>query len=228
MTSRKNCIVFVFLKKRTIMNENKRFVCELLFFENMTIINFFARNNLFLLHDLMRFQRRIIVAINVKMNCLRKYVDNVFCILFRNVRCDLKNAIQICFLQKLFKMIHSRDHAWSSHRQFFWLVKSCFWRMTHAHSRLSSDVCLFSICRTTSMMRRQAWQNISSNLRRAIYQIWRKRLIKLDESDSLKLDENNVISSNLMITSSHQTWDRHLIKFLKRQTIFRLSMSDLM
>jgi hypothetical protein len=145
LTSRKDCIVFVLLKKQAIMNESKRFVCELLFFENMTIISFFARSNLSFLHDLMRFQRRFTVAMNVKTNCLRKYVDNVdnvFCVLSRNVKCDLKNAIQICFLQKLFKMIHSRDHTWSSYRQFFWFVKSHLWRVTHAHSRLSSDVCL--------------------------------------------------------------------------------------
>jgi hypothetical protein len=29
------------------MNKNKRFIYELLFFKNMTIINFFARNNFF-------------------------------------------------------------------------------------------------------------------------------------------------------------------------------------
>ncbi len=91
------------------------------------------------------------------------------------------------------------------------------WRMSVLD--LSSDVCLFSICRTTFMMRRRLW-NISSNLKKATHQIWRKRLIKFDE--------NNVISSNLTITSFHQTWDRHLIKFLKKQTIFLLSMSDLM
>ncbi len=83
--------------------------------------------------------------------------------------------------------------------------------MTHVHSRLSSDVCLFSICRATFIMRRQAWRDISSNLTKATHQIWRKRLIKLDERD--------IILSILTKTSSHQTWNRRLIKFLKRKTI---------
>jgi hypothetical protein len=47
---------------------------------------------------------------NIKTSCLRKYVDNVFRVLSRNVKCDLKNAIQICSLQKLFEMIHFCDH----------------------------------------------------------------------------------------------------------------------
>jgi hypothetical protein len=192
----------------------------------MTIINFFARSNLFLLHDLMRFQRRFTVAMNVKTNCLRKYVDNVFYDLSRNVKCDLKNAIQICSLQKLFKMIHSRDYAWSSHRQFFWFVKSHLWLMTHAHSWLSSDVYLFSICQTTFMMKRQVWRSISSNLTRTIHQTWRSISLNLTRTTHqtwrkrrhlIKLDES-VISWNLR-SSSHQI-------FWKKRQFFYFLMSD--
>jgi hypothetical protein len=78
--------------------------------------------------------------------------------------------------------------------------------MTHTHSRLSSDVCVFSIFRTTSD--------------KTTHQTWRKRLIKLDKSDSSNLTKatrqtwrKNVISLNLTKASSHQIWrKRHLIK----------------
>jgi hypothetical protein len=208
----------------------------------MTIINFFVRSNLFLLHDLMRFQRKFIVAINDKKNCLRKYTCNVFCDLSRNVKCDLKNAIQICSLQRLFEMIHSRDHAWSSHRQFF----------DHLVLLLTNDACSFSIIewrmsifdlssdvydKTSSLTKHliKLDENDSSNLTkrqikldRASHQTWQKRLIKLDESDSSNLTKE---------TSSHQTWrKRHFIKlkivissnFWKERQFFYFLMRDLM
>jgi hypothetical protein len=239
LTSRKDCIVLVLLKKQTIMNESKRFVCELLFFENMTIISFFARSNLSFLHDLMRFQRRFTVAMNAKTNCLRKYADNVFCVLSRNVRCDLRNAIQICSLQRLFEMIHSRDHAWSSHRQFFffffwssslifdkWRMLILDYRVTYACSRsverrmfvldLSSDVWDETSLNLTRHFIKFVVSD-SLNLTKATHQTWwkkrhlikwRKRLIKLDESD--------VISSSQISASSHQTFwkDRQFLYFL--------------
>ncbi len=135
---------------------------------------------------------------------LRGYASNVFCVLPRNVRCDLRNAVQICLLQELFEwfvFVIMLDHLIVS---FFWSPSFTFseWRMlildyqvTYVYSRLSSDVCLFSICRAASMMRRRAWWDISSkwsgssNLTKATHQSWRKR------------------------TSSHQSWRRrHLIK----------------
>jgi hypothetical protein len=128
----------------------------------------------------------------------------------------------------LVEIVWNDSFSWScliiSSSIFFWSSNFTFWRMTHAHSRLSSDICLFSICRATSMMRRQIWWSISSNLkwndssnlRRAIHQTWRKRFIRLDEK--------NVISSNLTKASSHQIWrKRHLIKFWKRRAILLLS-----
>jgi hypothetical protein len=166
---------------------------------------------------------------NTETVCCESMSITCFCVLFRNVKCDLKKTIQICLLQKLFEMIHFRDHAWSFHRQFFWSFNLTFWRITHAHSRLSSDVCLFSICRATSMMRRQAWRSISSNLMwndssnltKATHQTWRKQLIKLDEKERhlIKLYES-VISSNLRL-SSHQI-------FGEERSSFYFLMSDLM
>ncbi len=130
----------------------------------------------------------------------------MFCVLSRSVRCDLKNAIQICFCRnclKWFILVIMFDHLIVSF--FDRLISS--WQMTYAHSRLSSNVCLFSICRTTFVMR---WfikldENDSSNMTKAIHQTWRKKrhLIKIDEK-----------------TSSHQIWRKRLIKFLKRNIIF--------
>jgi hypothetical protein len=125
-----------------------------------------------------------------------------------NVIWEMRFRFILCL--KLFKTIRSRDHAWSSHRQFFIFF---FWSSSlafdewHAHSRLSSNVCLFSICRTTFMMRRRLW-NISSNLRKTTHQTWRKRLIKIwrEQRHLIKLDDN-VISSNLR-SSSHQTFEK--------------------
>ncbi len=108
--------------------------------------------------------------------------------------------------------------------------------MTHAHSRLSSDVCLFSICRATYVclrfVERRLWWDVIK-LDETSHQTYSERLIKLDESDS----------SNLwMKTSFHHIWrkrfiklderKRHLIKsnehvissnFLKKETVSLLS-----
>jgi hypothetical protein len=107
------------------------------------------------------------------------------------------------FFAKIVWTIHSRDHAWSSHRQFFWSFSLIFQRMTYAHSRLSNDACLFSICQTTFVM---------------------KRLIKHDESDSSNLTKKtlfhqiwreNVISSNLTKTTHQTFWkERQSFYFL--------------
>jgi hypothetical protein len=126
--------------------------------------------------------------------------------------------------------------------------------MTHAHSRLSSDVCLFSICRAmyarSRLLERRLWWDVeldeTSHQNETIHQSWRKRLIKLDESDSSNLTRKDVISSNLTKASSYQTWrKRHFIKldekiissnlrssssqtfWKKRQSLYFL-MSDLM
>ncbi len=130
--------MLVFLKKITIINENKRFICELLFFENMTIINFFVRSNFFFLHDLMKFCKRIIVAmntdqwasfdenlfaaVNIETNCCESMLMTCFasCLETWNVIWEMRFKFVFCL--KLFKTIHFRDHAWSFHRQFFLIV----------------------------------------------------------------------------------------------------------
>jgi hypothetical protein len=96
----------------------------------------------------------------------------------------------------LCKIVWDDSFSWScliiSSSDFFWSFNLIFWRMTHAHSRLSTDVYLFSICRATFMMKRQVWRSISSNLKwndssnltKATHQTWRKErhFIKSDES----------------------------------------------
>jgi hypothetical protein len=100
---------------------------------------------------------------------------------------------------------------------FFWSSNFTFWRVTHAHSRLSSDVCLFSICRATYVCsriveRRLWWDVIKLD----------EHFIKLIVSDSSNLMSENVISSNLT-KATHQIWrKRHLIKLWERRTILLL------
>ncbi len=122
---------------------------------------------------------------------LRKYVNNVFCVLYRSVRCDLRNATQICFLQRLFErfiLVIMLDHLivnFSDRLVSLLANDACSfsiieWRMSVLD--LSNDVCSFSIFRAT---------------------FWRERLIKFDESDSSNLTKKDVISSNLTKASSH-------------------------
>jgi hypothetical protein len=102
---------------------------------------------------------------------LRKYADNVFCVVSRNVRCDLRNAIQICSLLKLFVTIRFRDHAWLFHRHFDkWRMYILDYRVTYICSRF---------------VERRLWWNVIK-LDETSHQILCERLIKLDD----------VISSN--------------------------------
>jgi hypothetical protein len=156
---------------------------------------------------------------------LRKYVNNVFCVLFRNVKCDLKNAIQICFLQKLFEwfiLVIMFNHFIVN---FFWSLNFIFseWRM------LILDYQVTYVC--SRFVERRLWWDV--RLDETSYQAWRKRLIRLDEwkrhliksdeSDSSNLMSENVISSNLT-KATHQIWrKRHFIKSLKEKTILLFS-----
>jgi hypothetical protein len=131
----------------------------------------------------------------------------------------------------LAEIVWDDSFSWScliiSSSVFFWSSNLTFWRMAHAHSRLSSDVCLSSICRVVyaclrSVERRLWWdvkldEALHQTWSETTHQTWRKRrhLIKLDES---------VISSNLTKTSSHQIWrESLLIKLWDRRTILLLS-----
>ncbi len=146
---------------------------------------------------------------------LREYADNVFCVLPRSVRCDLRNVIQICSLQRLSETIYSRDHAWSSHRQFFWSSSFTLdeWRMLILDYRVTY-VCSRSV-------ERRLWWDVK--LDETSHQSWRERLIKLDGSGSLNLTKETSSHKTLTKASSHQTWDRRLIKLLRREVLLLLS-----
>jgi hypothetical protein len=93
---------------------------------------------------------------------------------------------------------------------------------------LANDACLFSIIKW-----RMPVLDLSSGVYDEALSLMRhlikvRRLIKLDESGSSNLTKKSVISSKLTKASSHQTWDRRLIKLLRRKTIFYFLMSDLM
>jgi hypothetical protein len=86
--------------------------------------------------------------------------------------------------------------------------------MTHAHSRLSSAyVCSRSV-------ERRLWWDVKLN--ETSHQTWRKRLIKLDESDSSNLTKETSSHQTLTKASFHQTWDRRFIKLLRRKAILLL------
>jgi hypothetical protein len=98
--------------------------------------------------------------------------------------------------------------------------------MTYAHSRLSNDVCLFSICRTTyvcsRLVERRLWWKVIK-IDETFHQTRCERLINFDENDLSSLMNENVISSNDESDSSNltKTTSSHQI-FSKRQTIFLL------
>jgi hypothetical protein len=142
---------------------------------------------------------------NISITCF------AFCLEMWNVIWEMRFRFVFCRnCLKWFVLVIMLDHLIVN--IFFWSFNFIFWRMTHAHSRLSNDVCLFSICRATFMMRRQAWRSISSNLKwsdssnltKTTHQTWRKKrhLIKFDES---------VISLILTKASSHQTLKKKAI-----------------
>jgi hypothetical protein len=103
----------------------------------------------------------------------------------------------------LFVMIRSRDHAWLSHRHF------------DESRMLILDYRVTYIC--SRFVERRLWWDVIK-LDETSHQTLCERLIKLDESDSSNLMNENVISSNLTKTT-HQTWWRDFIKLLKRETI---------
>ncbi len=172
------------------MNENKRFVFELFFFENMTIINFFARNNFSFLHDLVNFSKENRYCDEYWWDdLLRKYVDNVFCVLFRCEMWSEKYDTDL-LMQKLFVMIRFRDLAWSFHHQCFDCLISiqrvmyarsrfvkrrmCFW-WSDSDDRISSNWERFII-----------WERLKSDSNNRIL-LNCERFIKFDENDSSSL-----------------------------------------
>jgi hypothetical protein len=111
------------------------------------------------------------------------------------------------FLAEIVWMIRSRDHAWSSHRQFF------FWssNLTFSEWRMSIlDYQVTYVC--SRFVERRLWWDVeldeTSHQSETTYQTWRKRLIKLDEKERhlIKIDQS-AFSSNLR-SSSHQTFEK--------------------
>ncbi len=170
----------------------------------------------------------MLVALNIKTNCCENMLITCFasCLEMWKVIWEMRFRFISCL--KLFKMICFRDHVWSFHRQFCWSFNLIFWRITHAYSRLLSDVCLFSICRATyayfRFIERCLWWDVIK-LDEAFHQIHCERLIKFDEWRRHFIKSKEDDSSNLTKkTSSYQIkWTRHLIKLLKRKTVFLFS-----
>jgi hypothetical protein len=154
----------------------------------------------------------IVYCENMSITCF------AFCLEMWDVIWEMRFRFIFC------RIVWDDSFSWScliiSSSVFFWSSNLTFWRVTHAHSRSSNDVCLFSICRATFMMRRQAWRNISSNLKwsdssnltKATHQTWRKErhLIKSDES---------LISSNF--EKKEQFLYFLISDFMHRHTIWR-------
>ncbi len=134
----------------------------------------------------------------------------MFCVLSRNLKCDLRNTIQICYLQKLFEwfiLVIMLDHFIVNFSDRLVLL-------------LANDACSFLIIKwriSVLDLFSDVYDKTSSLMKhlikvRRLIKTWRKRLIKLYESDSSNLTKKDVISSKLTKALSHQTWDRHLIK----------------
>jgi hypothetical protein len=216
LISRNNWIVLVLLKKQAIMNENKCFVCKLLFFENMTIISFFVCNNSLLLHNLMNFSEKNRYCDEYWWNdLLREYVENMFCVLFR---CEMwfEKYDTNFFMQRLFVTIRSRDFVWSFHRQCFDFLVS-IQRVTYVRFRfVKRRMCSWwddsNDCISSNWKRFIIWKRFRSDSDNRI-SLNCERFIKSDESNSSSLMRItrecwwNKISSNLWkIEKSHQTW----------------------
>ncbi len=127
-----------------------------------------------------------------------------------HVKCDSRNTIQVFFLQKLFVTIRFRDFAWLFHRQCFWL--SSLDSTSDACSFLTRQVTY--VCSRCIERRMCLWWNdsddrISSNWERFI--IWKR--FKNDSDNRIlsncerfiKLDESDL--SSLMRTIHECWWD---------------------
>jgi hypothetical protein len=96
----------------------------------------------------------------------------------------------------------------------FWSSNLTFdeWRM------LILDYWVTYVC--SWFVERRLWWDVK--LDETSHQTWRKRLIKLDESDSLNLTKETSSHQILTKASSYQIWDRRLIKLLRRKVLFLL------
>ncbi len=145
------------------------------------------------------------LAVNIETNCCENMLITcfAFCLEVWNVIWEMQFRFVLAenFLRR-FILVIMLDHliVSFSDRLIF------FWRMMHTHSWLSNDVCLFSICRATSVMRR-------------LIKTWRKRLIKHDESDSSNLTRK--ASSHQKLTkATHQIFEKKDNFFISWWAIF--------
>ncbi len=122
-------------------------------------------------------------------------------------------------MTRLFETIHSRDHAWSFHRQFFWSSNLTFdeWRMLILDYRV-----MYVYSR--SVERRMFILDLSSDVYDETSLNLTRHLIKFVVSDSLNLTKAihqiwwMKTFSYQMTKAIHQTWrkQRHLIKSNQR------------
>jgi hypothetical protein len=151
--------------------------------------------------SLLRWMLRRIACENMLITCL-----------FSVSKCEMwfEKCDSDFFFAKIVWAIHSRDHAWSFHRQFFWSFNLIFseWRMFILDYRVTYVYSRF--------VERRLWWDVIK-LDKTFHQSHCERLIEFDESDSSNLINENVISSNLT-KAIHLTWrrKRHLIKSNER------------
>ncbi len=139
------------------------------FFENMTIINCFSFDNLFFLQ-----KTKIRMFFSKNAICCED-VNNVFLCLVSKYEMWSKNAISDFFFCKKyfceFVFVIMFNHL---------IVYVSIVRLEVFRDDERDLIRFFEMTRT--------WRNDSSNSTKMTYQIWRKRFIKLDTSDLIKLD----------------------------------------
>jgi hypothetical protein len=181
---------------------------------------FFLLDNLLLFSWNKNRNLRLEMLFSKNTICCENVSNLICCVLSRNVKCDREMRFQIFLLQRYFcefVFVIMLDHLIV---RFFWSSNFIFdeWRM------LILDYRVTYVC--SQSVERRLWWDV--RLDEAFHQTWRKRLIKLDESDSSNLTKE---------TSSFQTWrKRHFIKleivissnFWKERQFFYFLMSDLM
>jgi hypothetical protein len=211
------------------------------FFKKHDDYKFFARNNFFLLHDLMRFCKRITLA----MNTSQWAFFNEILLVVMNVETNCcENILITCFTSCLemwdviWKMRFKFIFCWNYFWRFVFVIMLDHFIVNFSDyliSFLTNDACLFLIIEWRMLildLSSDVYDEMSLNLTRhfikfivsdssnltkathqtwwmktSFHQIWRKRLIKLDEwkRHFIKFDESD--SLNLM-TSFHQIFEK--------------------
>jgi hypothetical protein len=140
---------------------------------------FFLLDNFFFFSWNKSKNLRLTMLFSKNTICCENVNNLICCVLSRNVKCDREMRFQIFFLQKYFcefVFVIMLDHLIV---KFFWSFNLIFdeWRM------LILDYQMTYVC--SRFVERRLWWNVRFD--EAFHQIWRERLIKLDESDSSNL-----------------------------------------